>query len=87
MPVISESELVEEWEGQPCSECPDFEGAIWLCGEGYLCERCFARLAGIDEEELFTSERPLLDFEVPKEHTARVKAKLMYERDHAEDQA
>jgi hypothetical protein len=81
MPTISESELTEQWESQPCVECPDYEGAIWLCGEGYLCERCFAKLAGIVEEDLFVNDKPILDFDVPKEYTARVKANLMHRRD------
>ena len=87
MPTISESELSGEWEAQSCTECPDFEGSIWLCGEGYICERCFARLADVDEEELFTEEDPLLAFEVPAEYTARAKARLMHQRgEDAEDQ-
>lgn len=80
MPEITEAELSEGWEKQSCTQCPDFEGAIWLCGEGMICERCFAKLAGIDESELFKDDDPILDFEVPKEYTARAQANLMMQR-------
>lgn len=90
MPTISEQELNGgEDQYDLCSECREFEGSIWLCGEGYICEGCFTDLADIKEEDLYNEaeDRPLLDFEVPKEHTARVKAKLMYKRGtRAEDQ-
>lgn len=79
MPTIKESELVGR-EGEPCGYCTDYEGAIWLCGEGYLCERCFATLAGIEEQDLFKDDVPLLDYEVPMEHKTNVRTKLMLVR-------
>lgn len=81
MPTISESELAQEWDAVPCAQCDEFEGAIWLCGEGMICERCFAKLAGITEEDLFDAEEPTADFEVPQEYTARAKANLMKQRE------
>lgn len=75
MPTIKETEL-EGQEGIPCTNCPDYEGAIFLCGEGYLCERCFAQLADIDEDELFAEDVPLDEFRVPDEQKAKVKASL-----------
>jgi hypothetical protein len=79
MPTISEEELKGD-QGSPCTQCDEYEGAIFLCGEGYLCERCFAALAGIEEEELFEDDVPLLDFEIDAKHKARVKSKLMLVR-------
>lgn len=79
MPTISESELSQD-EPEACFVCGEFEGAIWLCGEGLICESDFAKLAEIDEESLFIEDRLLLDFEVPKEYTARAKAKLMNQK-------
>lgn len=80
MPTVNESELVGE--GDSCTQCPDYEGAIWLCGEGFLCERCFAQLADIPEEELFSDEEPLVELQIPREHTEKAKTQLMYRRDH-----
>lgn len=82
MPTISETELSNDSEYPLCSECNESEGAIWLCGEGHLCEGCFASLAGIEEASLFNpdEERAVLDFELPAEYKARAKAKLMHQR-------
>lgn len=79
MPTINEGELA----GSPppdCTQCDEFEGSIWLCGEGYLCERCFSKLAGIEESEIYSAE-PGLDFDIQPEHTAKVKASLMNSRE------
>lgn len=85
MPTISESEL--ESEHSDCINCNEFEGAIWLCGEGMICERCFSKLADIEEQDLFNEDVTELDFEVPVEIKSKAKAKLMYERElHATDQ-
>lgn len=78
MPTVSERDLAGE--PQACIQCPDYEGAIWLCGEGFVCERCFSALAGIDESELFDDDVALLDYEVPAEPKARVKTNL--EKEH-----
>ena len=80
MPTISEKELSGDVEVTPCTECGQFEGAIWLCGEGYICEKCFADLSGMPEEDLFLPKRPLLDFELPAGAKAKAKAKLMKKR-------
>jgi len=83
MPTINESELSGGQAADLCSQCNEFEGAIFLCGEGMICETCFADLAGIPEEELFIPARPLLDFEIPVDARARAKAKLMRKEDVA----
>lgn len=54
MPEVREQD-VSAVEDFPCSHCETFSGAIWLCGEGMLCESCFSSLAGIPEEDAFGS--------------------------------
>lgn len=52
MPTVSESDLIPE-DVSLCSDCGVNEGAIWLCGEGALCESCFSDAAGIEEAQAF----------------------------------
>lgn len=82
MPTIKESELSVE-EFPLCFECNEFEGAIYICGSGTLCERCFADLAGVTEEDLFETDEAssMVDFQVSIEAKTKAKAKLMHERE------
>ena len=75
MPTIEETEL-DGQEVSLCTNCGDFEGAIFLCGEGYLCEQCFSKLAEIEEEDLFDESVPLLEYEIPQEQIEKAKANL-----------
>lgn len=85
MPTIKETEL-DSQQTYPCSYCPDYEGAIWLCGEGYLCERCFAVLAEIDEDNLFDDSIPLDEFVIPEEQKAKARGNLhLLKRDDVDD--
>lgn len=72
---ISEAELSRD-EANACTNCPDYEGAIWLCGEGYLCERCFAVLADLEEEKIVEDVEMIND-----EHRQKVRASLSVVRD------
>lgn len=88
MSTISEAEISGDDLVNSCVQCPDYEGAIYLCGEGFICERCFAEMAGIDESELFINDDPLQAFDIPQKHTARVKANLLHQKgSYAEDEA
>lgn len=74
MPTVSESDLIPE-PVTSCSDCNENEGAIWLCGEGMLCELCFARAAGIDE---------VAAFDTPDDDTrAKAKAGLTARREQS----
>lgn len=75
MPTIKETEL-ETQEATSCSNCDEYEGAIWLCGEGMLCERCFSVLAEIEEEDLLAEDVSLAEFEVPAEQKQKALANL-----------
>jgi hypothetical protein len=73
MPTISESEL--KWHATPCFACGQNEGAIWLCGEGMICEKCFSEEAGIPEEDAF-----VLEDELPQEARDAAKRSLAAKR-------
>lgn len=81
MEIVTEKKTITEEElgideGNACTNCTDYEGAIWLCGEGYLCERCFAQMANLDEESLLTGG------EVKPEDKEQVRAALSLVRDN-----
>ena len=85
MPVIEESELSQ---GEPpiCFMCNEFEAFLFLCGEGSICETCFAKLAEIPEESIFSNEEPVLDFQVSKKLSDKAKSKLAYQRGSNDEQ-
>lgn len=69
MPTISENEM-NDGVLASCVECQQHEGSIFLCGEGYLCESCYAKAAGIPEEAAFEPPQPE-DKDVARESLAQ----------------
>lgn len=68
MPTISESEF-DSPEPVTCFHCQQFDGDVYICGEGFLCTSCFAKMAGI-EESLAFDEKALANSELKgKIHT------------------
>lgn len=53
---VPEEELSDHDYFEACFLCGELIGSIYLCGEGYICESCFAEAAGIPEEDAFFEE-------------------------------
>lgn len=77
MATISESDLSKDSLVYPCSLCEEYDGDLWLCGEGAVCARCFANAAGLPLSEVLSLE------EQTEEARKRAKANLLKEEEDA----
>ena len=74
MATIKETDLEDNQYNGLCGTCDENEGAIWLCGEGYLCTECFAKMSDIEEAEAFEEEN------INKENKDKIRGVLAKER-------